>query len=105
MGVNYNQDMVASKEFIGMKQDFISKNPSTATASNLQGRAPGGAFIPGVTSGRGFGMGQIVNDSFDLDIMMPPDINSIDSDISKITIYWLVQINWERWLQPPWIII
>lgn len=82
MASNYNNDIQASKEFIGMKQDFISKNPSTATASNLQGRAAGG-FIPGITNGGGFGMGQMVNDSFDLDIMMPPDINSIDSDISN----------------------
>jgi len=25
-----------------------------------------------------------VNDSFDMDIMMPPDINSIDSDLNKL---------------------
>jgi len=29
-------------------------------------------------------MGQMINESFDLDIMMPPDVASIDSDISKI---------------------
>jgi hypothetical protein len=57
MASNFAGDMHASKEFIGMKQDFISKNPSTATASNIQGRAAGGAFIPGVTSGGGFGIG------------------------------------------------
>lgn len=29
------------------------------------------------------GMGQYQNESFDLDIMMPPDIASIDSDLSN----------------------
>jgi len=38
--------------------------------------------INGPTSGGG--MGQMINESFDLDIMMPPDVASIDSDISKI---------------------
>jgi len=32
------------------------------------------------------GGGKYPNESFDLDIMMPPDIASIDSDISKLPI-------------------
>lgn len=39
----------------------------------------------GVNSGGGeFGYAP-VNDSFDLDIMMPPDVGSIDSDLSNFT--------------------
>ena len=49
--------MQTSKEFLGVKPEFVSKNPSTATASNIQGRHAPGAFIPGVTSGGGFGLG------------------------------------------------
>ena len=33
------------------------------------------------------GQGLYSGDNFDLDIMMPPDIASIDSDISKFLIY------------------
>lgn len=40
-------------------------------------------FGAGLTSGGGLGLGQIPNESFDLDIMMPPDIDAIESDISK----------------------
>jgi hypothetical protein len=36
-----------------------------------------------LTSGGGLGIGQAPNENFDLDIMMPPDIESMDSDISK----------------------
>lgn len=62
--------------------DMISKNPSTAAASYLRG---GGGVHNGLTSGGG--MGHMINDSFDLEIMMPPDIASIDSDLSKRKFY------------------
>ncbi len=35
----------------------------------------------------GGGAGQQFAESFDLDIMMPPDIASIDSDLSKFTLF------------------
>jgi hypothetical protein len=58
--------------------NMISKNPSTAAGTYVQGFGGG----PG-----GYGIqksaGKYPNESFDLDIMMPPDITSIDSDISK----------------------
>ena len=63
----------------------MSKNPSTAAASYLPHNNPGG-FQGRVTSG--MGAGPRANDSFDLDIMMPPDVASIDSDIS-IFLYFL----------------
>lgn len=44
-----------------------------------------GAGYGGLKSGGG--MGKYPTESFDLDIMMPPDIASIDSDISKFSIY------------------
>ena len=85
--------MQGSKEFNGGRggaggmgaggNDFISKNPSTAAGSYLQGLGAGG-YGQAMNSGGGdFGYGPI-NESFDLDIMMPPDINSIDSDLSKV---------------------
>ena len=59
---------------------MISKNPSTAAGSYLRGV---GGFNNGLTSGGG--IGPMISESFDLDIMMPPDIASIDSDLSKQT--------------------
>jgi hypothetical protein len=32
------------------------------------------------------------NQSFDLDIMMPPDVASIDSDLSKFPNFWCVTV-------------
>jgi hypothetical protein len=59
----------------------MTKNPSTAAASYVRG---GPGIHNGMTSGGGIGM--MNNESFDLDIMMPPDIASIDSDLSKLSI-------------------
>lgn len=68
----------------------IYKNPSTAAGTYVQGFGgpqggvsgqPGGGYHGGLRSGGG--IGKFPNESFDLDIMMPPDIASIDSDISK----------------------
>ncbi len=58
-------------------QDLISKNPSTAAASYMHGNV-GGRGANMVSGGM-----QGINESFELDFMMPPDIGSIDSDISK----------------------
>ena len=65
----------------------IHKNPSTAAGTHVQGF---GGIGGGQTNGylgaglrSGGGIGKFPNESFDLDIMMPPDIASIDSDISK----------------------
>lgn len=66
--------------YIGQK-----KNPSTAAGTYMQG-FNGNDF--GVKSGPGFGTGikgGYPGESFDLDIMMPPDIASIDSDINKLS--------------------
>jgi uncharacterized membrane protein len=65
----------------------VSKNPSTAAGSYFHGGYGGG-----LTSGGGMGLGQMPSDSFDLDIMMPPDIASIDTDISKT----LIKLNLYR---------
>lgn len=62
-----------------MRGDPISKNPSTAAGSYAHGAVGYGA---GLTSGGGLGLGMNQNESFDLDLMMPPDIEAIDSDIS-----------------------
>ncbi len=63
------------------------KNPSTAAGTYVQGfGGPEGGFGGGHKSGGGMGFGtgaKYPGESFDLDIMMPPDIASIDSDISK----------------------
>lgn len=59
----------------------MSKNPSTAAASYLHG---GGGYGADLTTGGGLGIDHNAHDSFDLDIMMPPDMASIDSDISII---------------------
>lgn len=56
-----------------MTNDFVTKNPSTAAGSYLIGPHQR------MTSGGGLGH---ASESFDLDIMMPPDIASIDSDLS-----------------------
>ena len=63
-------------------------NPSTAAGTYMQGFGNGGndnGFKnAGGMGGMGTGMkGGYQGESFDLDIMMPPDIASIDSDISK----------------------
>jgi hypothetical protein len=55
--------------------DFISKNPSTAA----------GSYANVGMGGYQGGMAMNQNESFDLDIMMPPDIEAIDSDISNLT--------------------
>ena len=62
---------------------FVSKNPSTATASYIPGFG-GYAGGAGLTSGGDLGIGQLPGptESFDLDIMMPPDVGDIESDIS-----------------------
>ena len=60
---------------------MISKNPSTAAQSYLQGLGYQGGV--GLTSGGGIGIGQMATESFDLDIMMPPDMAEVDSDISN----------------------
>jgi hypothetical protein len=66
------------------------KNPSTAAGTYVQGfGGPEGGFGGGHKSGGGLGFGtgaKYPGESFDLDIMMPPDIASIDSDISKALI-------------------
>lgn len=68
---------------------MLSKNPSTAAASYLRG---GIGMHNGLTSGGG--MGNMISESFDLDIMMPPDIASIDSDLSKkIKVTFLDKLN------------
>lgn len=93
---NYEAQMMGgelqgSTEFMGIQMGggnktndnyYKSKNPSTAAGSYLQGIG-GGYAGAGLTSVGGIGMGQMATESFDLDIMMPPDIASIDSDISK----------------------
>lgn len=73
----------------GGQNDFYymgqKKNPSTAAGTYMQG-FNGNDF--GVKSGPGFGTGikgGYPGESFDLDIMMPPDIASIDSDINKLS--------------------
>lgn len=58
-----------------------SKNPSTAAASYNLG---GGGFGAHAGLRSGDRLGQQFAESFDLDIMMPPDVASIDSDLSKI---------------------
>jgi|LauGreDrversion4_2_1035121.scaffolds.fasta_scaffold1397864_1 hypothetical protein len=58
------------------------KIPSTAAGTYVQGFGAGA----GGYGGRG-GVGKYPHESFDLDLMMPPDIASIDSDISKILFY------------------
>ena len=68
------------------------KGPSTAAGTYMQGFGNDGGFGGGFKSGSGPGFGTAnkypPSESFDLDIMMPPDIASIDSDISKpILIY------------------
>jgi hypothetical protein len=80
----------------GGQNDFYymgqKKNPSTAAGTYMQG-FNGNDF--GVKSGPGFGTGikgGYPGESFDLDIMMPPDIASIDSDISKWH-YLILNIN------------
>ncbi|CDW76852.1 UNKNOWN [Stylonychia lemnae] len=73
-------ELQGSKEFIGGGREFVSKNPSTAAGSYFQG---GFGLAQGLTSGGG--MGHMVNESFDLDIMMPPDVASIDSDLNKLS--------------------
>jgi hypothetical protein len=70
-------------------QSMITKNPSTAAGTYVQGfggmqgnlQAPIGY---GLKSGGGAGL-KYPMESFDLDIMMPPDIASIDSDINKLS--------------------
>ena len=76
-----NGETQLSRDFIGGRQDYVSKNnPSTAAGSYFQG----GNYGANLTSGGGLGLGGLMpSDSFDLDIMMPPDIASIDSDIRK----------------------
>ena len=63
------------------------KGPSTAAGTYMQGFANDGGFGGGFKSGTGPAFGTAnkypPSESFDLDIMMPPDIASIDSDISK----------------------
>jgi hypothetical protein len=62
-------------------------NPSTAAGTYMQGFGHGNDN--GFKNGGGMGVmgtgikGGFPGESFDLDIMMPPDIASIDSDISK----------------------
>lgn len=72
-----NANQFRQKQMSDMTNEFVSKNPSTAAGSYFRG----GQANNGLTSGGG--MGQMVSESFDLDIMMPPDIASIDSDLSK----------------------
>jgi hypothetical protein len=68
-------------------QNMASKNPSTAAGTYMQGFANQGLNgNPGYMGGglkSGGGIGKYPHESFDLDIMMPPDIASIDSDISN----------------------
>jgi hypothetical protein len=77
-----------SKEFNGARPkgfgiEFISKNPSTAAGSYM----PGGGYGPSaMNNGNDFDYGQN-NESFDLDINMPPDIGSLDSDLSKLSFF------------------
>lgn len=64
------------------------KGPSTAAGTYMQGFGVNdGGFGVGAKSGGGPGFATAAkfppSESFDLDIMMPPDIASIDSDISK----------------------
>jgi hypothetical protein len=72
--------------YIGQKN-----NPSTAAGTYMQGFGGGGNDfgVKPSAGGQGFNTGMkggYPGESFDLDIMMPPDIASIDSDISKDTI-------------------
>ena len=62
------------------RQDFVSKNPSTAAASHMPGGRGG---YQALTSGGGIGIGQIPHESFDLEFMMPPDVADIEQDISN----------------------
>lgn len=79
-GFNHGGDLYYAAK---TNDNFVSKNPSTAAQSYLQGM--GGYNGVGLTSGGGVGIGKMhPSESFDLDIMMPPDIASIDSDISKL---------------------
>lgn len=61
--------------------EFISKNPSTAAGSYMHGGMAGNGYNAAMRSGGG--IGQQFAESFDLDIMMPPDVASIDSDLSN----------------------
>ena len=56
-----------------------NKNPSTAVGTY----AHGFSGAPGYGPIKSTGGGKFASESFDLDIMMPPDIASIESDISK----------------------
>ncbi len=92
---DFGQDILGSKDFIGGRALGggilgVSKNPSTAAGSYMHGigATGNGGYVRGtmgVHNGmQGQDMGYVqANDSFDLDIMMPPDIGSIDSDLSK----------------------
>jgi hypothetical protein len=72
---------MGNRPMVGQKNE--SKNPSTAAGTYVQGfGAMNGGYGGGLKSGGGLN-GKYQNESFDLDIMMPPDIASIDSDISK----------------------
>ena len=70
------------------------KGPSTAAGTYMQGFGHDGGFGGGFKSGSGPGFGTASkyppSESFDIDIMMPPDIASIDSDISKSNIFQLL---------------
>jgi hypothetical protein len=65
-----------------------NKGPSTAAGTYMQGFGNDGGFGGGFKSASGPGFATAnkypPSESFDLDIMMPPDIASIDSDISKL---------------------
>lgn len=69
---NYEkQGNIKLTQSLGGRGDFISKNPSTAAGSYAHGGIGG------------YGIGANNNESFDLEIMMPPDIEAIESDISN----------------------
>ena len=67
------------------------KGPSTAAGTYMQGFGNDGGFGGGFKSASGPGFATAnkypPSESFDLDIMMPPDIASIDSDISKLFVF------------------
>ena len=69
-------------------QSMVTKNPSTAAGTYVQGFGgmhgnqpiPNNAYALKSSGGLKYPL-----ESFDLDIMMPPDIASIDSDINKLS--------------------
>ena len=48
----------------------------------------------GMSRGGGMGMGHMPHESFDMEFMMPPDVNEIESDISKTVLVYDYRKHW-----------